>query len=457
MPPGSSASDTSGTATGRAPGQGHETVVVLDFGGQYTQLIARRVREQHVYCRILPCDAPLASIRALGPRAIVLSGGPASVWRGDSPRCDPGVFELGVPLLGLCYGMQLLCAAGGGSVAPSSHREFGRAALTVDRSDGLFAGMPSTMEVWMSHGDRVESLPDDFEVVAHTANAPFAAVRSRTRPVYGLQFHPEVVHTPLGRDMIRNFLVGVAGLSCDWVMSTWIDEAVATIRAQVGERGVICGLSGGVDSAVVAALVYRAIGERLTCIFVDNGLLRAGEAEEVEEAFTAHFGRSLIVARAADRFLSALAGVTEPERKRKIIGHEFIDVFKAESAHVDDVAFLAQGTLYPTSSSRSPRSAVRRPRSRPTTTSAGCRPSWASTWSSRCATCSRTRCARSAPSSGCRSTSSGATRSRVRGSRSAASARSPPPASTCSAPPTPSCSPSCARPGSWTRCGRRSA
>ena len=330
-----------------APGAGHETVLVLDFGSQYTQLIARRVREQHVYCRILPCDAPIESIRAIAPRAIILSGGPASVWAGGSPRCHAGVFELGVPLLGLCYGMQLICGELGGSVAPATHREFGRAVVHVDRAEGLFEGLPDTMDVWMSHGDRVETLPPGFEVVAHTDHAPYAAVRHRERPLYGVQFHPEVAHTPRGRDILRNFLFSVAGLSGDWVMSTWIEEAVARIRAQVGDAQVVCGLSGGVDSAVVAELVYRAIGDRLTCIFVDNGLLRAGEAEMVETTFTAHFGRSLVVAHAADRFLTKLAGVSDPERKRKIIGHEFIDVFKAHVTHVDGLRYLAQGTLYP--------------------------------------------------------------------------------------------------------------
>ena len=303
-----------------APGAGHETVVVLDFGSQYTQLIARRVREQHVYCRILPCNAPLASIEALAPRAIILSGGPASVYADTAPRCDAGVFELGVPLLGLCYGMQLICGEMGGNIEPATHREFGRAALHVDAGDGLLEGLPGTVDVWMSHGDRVESLPAGFEVVAHTDSAPFAAVRHREKRVYGLQFHPEVVHTPRGREILRNFLFAVAGLAGDWVMSTWIEGTITGIREQVGTRRVICGLSGGVDSAVVAELVYKAIGDRLTCVFVDNGLLREGEAALVEETFTAHFGRALHVAHAAERFLDKLAGVTDPERKRVIIG-----------------------------------------------------------------------------------------------------------------------------------------
>ena len=327
--------------------EGVETVLVLDFGAQYTQLIARRVREQHVYCRILPCTASFAEVQALRPRAIILSGGPASVWAGGSPRCAPEVLHMDVPLLGLCYGMQLMCGELGGSVVRADHREFGRATIHVVRSDGLFEGLPDTMDVWMSHGDRVDELPPDFEVLASSDNAPYAAVRHRARPIFGLQFHPEVAHTPRGREILRNFLFGVAHCRGDWVMSRFIDEAVGNIRRQVGGARVVCGMSGGVDSAVVAELVHRAIGDRLTCIFVDNGLLRAGEPELVERTFTEHFGRSLVVAHAAERFLSRLDGVTDPEQKRKIIGHVFIDVFREEASRFPDARFLAQGTLYP--------------------------------------------------------------------------------------------------------------
>jgi GMP synthase (glutamine-hydrolysing) len=324
-----------------------ETVLVLDFGSQYTQLIARRVRENHVYCVILPCNAPLERIRALAPRAIILSGGPASVWQGGSPRCAPEVLTMGVPVLGLCYGMQLLSGELGGRVAPATHREYGRAEVRIVRDDPIWAGLDAKQEVWMSHGDRVEAIPPDWVVLAESDNAPFAAARHPSKPVLGFQFHPEVAHTRHGKQMLRNFLFGVAKLSGDWVMSRFVDDAVEKIRAQVAGKRVICGLSGGVDSLVTAALIYRAVGDRLTCIFVDNGLLRLGEAAEVESAFRAHFGKSLVVSHASDRFLDRLKGVTDPERKRKIIGHEFIEVFKEEARKFPDAHFLAQGTLYP--------------------------------------------------------------------------------------------------------------
>jgi GMP synthase (glutamine-hydrolysing) len=325
-----------------------ETVLVLDFGAQYTQLIARRVREQHVFCVILPCTAPIADIRAVNPKAIILSGGPASVWQGGSPRCAPEVLHMDVPILGLCYGMQLLCEDLGGKVVRSDHREFGRAAIDVVDADKLFAGLPPKMDVWMSHGDSVQSLPKDFVVLARTDSAPFAAVRQKNRPVYGVQFHPEVAHTPRGREILRNFLFGVAGLKGDWVMSRWVDEAVAKIRAQVGREKVVCGLSGGVDSTVVSELLHRAIGDQLTCIFVDTGLLRSGDVELMETDFRPRFGKALVVANAADLFLDRLKGVTDPETKRKTIGHAFIDVFKRETEiHAKGAKFLAQGTLYP--------------------------------------------------------------------------------------------------------------
>ena len=325
-----------------------ETVLVLDFGAQYTQLIARRVRENHVFCVILPCTASLAQIEALRPSAIILSGGPASVWQGGSPRCAPEVLHMDVPILGLCYGMQLMCGELGGSVARSDHREFGRAAIDIVDADRLFVGMPPRMDVWMSHGDRVESLPPDFVVLARSDSAPYAAVRQKGRPVYGVQFHPEVAHTPLGREMIRNFLFEIAKLKGDWVMSRWIDEATRKIRAQVGSGKVVCGLSGGVDSTVVGELLHRAIGDQLLCIFVDTGLLRSGDAELMEVDFRPRFGKSLIVADAEELFLERLRGVTDPEKKRRIIGHAFIDVFKRETLiHAKGAKFLAQGTLYP--------------------------------------------------------------------------------------------------------------
>ena len=292
-----------------------DRIVIIDFGSQTAQLSARRVREAQVFCRVLPCTAELSEIEDVGPAAIILSGGPASVWEGGSPRCASQVFHMGVPILGLCYGMQLLCEELGGDVEPSDQREFGRAALSVVDAGALFEELPDSMDVWMSHGDRVESLPEGFVVAAESDNAPFAAVRHETKPIYGLQFHPEVVHTPTGREILRNFLFRVAGLRGDWEMSSFIEQSVAAIREQVGPARVICGLSGGVDSAVVAALLHRAVGDQLTCIFVDNGLLRSGEADLVEEAFRPVFGDNLIVARAEERFLEKLAGVTDPERK----------------------------------------------------------------------------------------------------------------------------------------------
>jgi GMP synthase (glutamine-hydrolysing) len=325
-----------------------ETVLVLDFGAQYTQLIARRVREQHVFCRILPCTASHAEVAAAKPKAVILSGGPASVWQGGSPRCAPEILRMDVPILGLCYGMQLLCDEFGGRVERADHREFGRASIDVVDADRLFAGLPDHMDVWMSHGDSVSKLPPDFVVVAKSESAPFAAVRHKSRPVYGTQFHPEVAHTPRGREILRNFLFNVAGCTGDWVMSRWVDDAVAKIRAQVGSAKVVCGLSGGVDSTVVGELLHRAIGDQLVCIFVDTGLLRSGDAELMETDFRPRFGKSLVVAEAADLFLERLRGVTDPEKKRKIIGHAFIDVFKREAAvHAKGARFLAQGTLYP--------------------------------------------------------------------------------------------------------------
>ena len=325
-----------------------ETVLVLDFGAQYTQLIARRVREQHVYCVILPCTATIEQVRELHPRAIILSGGPASVWQGGSPRCAPEVLHMDVPILGLCYGMQLLCGELGGAVARADHREFGRAEIEIVDADTLFEGMPRHMEVWMSHGDRVEALPKDFIVLAKSPNSPYTAVRHAKKPIFGLQFHPEVAHTPRGRDILRNFLFQVAGCKGDWVMSKWIEETIARMRRQVGGAKVVCGLSGGVDSTVVADLLHRAIGDQLVCIFVDTGLLRIDDAELVERDFRPRFGHGLVVADAQELFFERLAGVTDPETKRKRIGHAFIDVFKREAKlHAPDAKFLAQGTLYP--------------------------------------------------------------------------------------------------------------
>jgi len=326
-----------------------ELVLILDFGSQYTQLIARRIREQQVYCEIHPCTVSLDEIRELAPAAVVLSGGPASTLGIESPTVDRAVFELGVPVLGICYGMQLLCRLLGGEVETSTHREFGPATITVARNDGLLAclSVGEKAAVWMSHGDRVVSIPPGYVTLAHSGNSPFAAVANVEKRIYGVQFHLEVVHTARGVDMLRSFLFDVCKLTPNWTPHSFAEETIARIREQVGDSGAICGLSGGVDSSVAAMLVSRAIGDRLTCIFVDNGLLRKHEAEEVVKMFRDHFQLKLVHVDAADRFLTALAGVTDPEQKRKIIGRVFIEVFDDEARKHADAKFLVQGTLYP--------------------------------------------------------------------------------------------------------------
>jgi GMP synthase (glutamine-hydrolysing) len=326
-----------------------DRVLILDFGAQYTQLIARRVREHGVYCEIQPGTISAAAVAAWKPAGVILSGGPASVYEPGAPQLDLGVLELGVPVLGICYGLQLLARGLGGVVEPAEEREYGRALLKLGREDALFAGLPGGAErsVWMSHGDRVLRLPPGFVVLATSENSPFAAVRHRERPIFGLQFHPEVVHTEGGSELLRNFVHEICGCSHSWTMEAFVEEAVAAVRAQVGEGRAVCGLSGGVDSSVAAALVQRAIGERLTCIFVDHGLLREGERAEVEREFREHLGMRLVSVDASARFLSALAGVEDPERKRRIIGHLFIEVFEEEAARLGSVDFLVQGTLYP--------------------------------------------------------------------------------------------------------------
>ncbi|MGE0709469.1 MAG: glutamine-hydrolyzing GMP synthase [Planctomycetota bacterium] len=326
---------------------GHETVLILDLGSQYTQLIARRVREAGVFSRIARHDVSADEVRALAPRGLILSGGPASVYEDRAPKVDPALLDLGVPVLGICYGLQLMVELCGGRVSAAEEREFGRTELEVDPDAALFRDVPRETVVWMSHGDRVEQVEGAFRSIARTGATPYAAVAHLERPLFGVQFHPEVVHSIHGVQVLRNFLKA-CGCHGDWRMASFVDEAVADIRRQVGETGrVVCGLSGGIDSAVVAALVDRALGERLTCIFVDNGLLRAGEVEEVEAAFRPRFGERLQVLRAGEQFLEALAGVTDPEQKRKTIGHLFIDVFKQAAAGIEDARFLAQGTLYP--------------------------------------------------------------------------------------------------------------
>jgi GMP synthase (glutamine-hydrolysing) len=328
-----------------------EKILVLDFGSQYTQLIARRLRELGVYCEIHPCTVKAEQIRAFQPRGIVLSGGPASVLAEGSPRADRVVFELGVPVLGICYGLQLMAHELGGKVDNAAQREYGPATIDVKATSPLFHGLPPKLDVWMSHGDRVEALPPGFEPIATTPNAPFAAAEDRRRRFYAVQFHPEVVHTPRGKDVLKNFAYDVCGCSGTWSMRAYAEIAVEQIRAQVGDGHVICALSGGVDSAVAAVLVHRAIGDRLRCIFVDNGVLRSGERAKVEEVFGKMFHLPLVTVDASQRFLSKLSGVTDPETKRKIIGREFIAVFEEEverlAAHGERAQFLVQGTLYP--------------------------------------------------------------------------------------------------------------
>ena len=333
-------------------------MLILDFGSQYTQLIARRVREQRVYCEIHPCTVSLDQIRALSPSAVILSGGPSSVFEEGAPSVDRGVFELGVPVLGICYGMQLFCHLLGGAVEKALEREYGPARVEVKKPEGLLAGFTAGehFDVWMSHGDRVRALPPGFETFASTPSAPFAAVGNLERRIFGVQFHPEVVHTPRGAELLRAFLFDVAKLPPDWTPGSFVEETVAKVREQIGpDAHAICGLSGGVDSSVAAVLVSRAIGDRLTCIFVDNGLLRKNEAAEVVRMFREHVaigdhgeGRlNLVHVDASQQFLDALRGVEDPEQKRKIIGRVFIEVFDAEAKKVKGATHLVQGTLYP--------------------------------------------------------------------------------------------------------------
>jgi GMP synthase (glutamine-hydrolysing) len=324
-----------------------ERVVVLDFGSQYAQLIARRVREQHVYCEIVRHDISPARIRELAPRGIILSGGPSSVYEEGAPRCDPELLRLGIPVLGICYGMQLACDALGGRVGRAEAREYGRAACEVLGDDPIFTGVPVHTEVWMSHGDQVDAVSADFFPLARTATCPLAAVRHRTLPVYGLQFHPEVTHTPAGGRMLANFLRSACGCSGSWRLEDFANTMIGELRRRVGSDRVICGLSGGVDSAVVAALLSRAIGDQLSCILVDNGLLRKNEAAAVIEEFTDHFKSDLHVVPAEKKFLDVLAGVTEPQEKRRRIGKAFVECFSDEAAKIRGARFLAQGTLYP--------------------------------------------------------------------------------------------------------------
>ena len=335
------------TSPASATAQQAERVLVLDFGSQYAQLIARRVREQHVYCEIVRHDVTADRIRSLAPQGIILSGGPSSVYEAGAPRCDPGIFRLGIPVLGICYGMQLACDALGGHVGRAQAREYGRAACDVLEADAIFAGVPAHTEVWMSHGDQVDTVSAEFRPLARTATCPLAAVRHVSLPIYGLQFHPEVTHTPAGGTMLKNFLTQACGCSGSWRLEDFAQSVIADLRRRVGKDRVICGLSGGVDSAVVAALLSRAIGDQLSCILVDNGLLRKNEAAAVIDEFQTHFKTDLHVVPAEQKFLDDLAGVTEPQEKRRRIGKAFVECFSDEASKIRGAKFLAQGTLYP--------------------------------------------------------------------------------------------------------------
>mgnify|MGYP006273119709 CR=1 FL=1 len=343
----SSSAAGSGAFRGSLDTHHEERVLVLDFGGQTAQLIARRLRDENVFCQLVRPDLPASRIKELTPKGLILSGGPASVYEEGSPKADPGIFDLGIPILGICYGMQWFCHALGGKVAPGEKREFGLAQCAVNGANPLFKDLPANSVVWMSHGDQVLNLSEQFNSIATTETCPHAAVQHKTRAIYGLQFHPEVTHSEYGQQMLRNFVKNICRCAGTWKIESLLEREIESIRNRVGKSRVICGLSGGVDSSVVAALLYRAIGDQLSCIFVNNGMLRKGEAEEVRFEFGEHFKTDLHVVDASQLFLSGLKGVTEPQTKRKTIGKLFIDVFKEEAKSIPDAHFLAQGTLYP--------------------------------------------------------------------------------------------------------------
>ncbi len=329
----------------------HDRILVLDFGSQYTQLIARRIREAQVYSQILPCTVPLATILAYRPQGIILSGGPSSVYEKKAPLVAQELFDQNIPILGICYGMQLVTHLSGGTVAKSTHREYGGADLTIDDAEDLFKGVGTdrSTAVWMSHSDRIERMPPGFRSIAHTSNSSVAAMKrdDPKRRIYCLQFHPEVAHTPEGTKILRNFVYGICGCKPTWTMQSYVETAVGQIREQVGKERVICALSGGVDSSVAAALTHRAIGDQLTCIFVDNGVLRAGERDQVQKTFASQLHLNLRILDGTKQFLAGLRNVTDPERKRKIIGRQFIKHFEAESKKLKNIKYLVQGTLYP--------------------------------------------------------------------------------------------------------------
>lgn len=325
-----------------------ERVLILDFGSQYTQLIARRVREANVYCEIHPYSMEIEKIKEFSPKGIILSGGPKSVYDTDAPKVSKEIFNLGVPVLGICYGMQLITEMFGGKVARAKEREYGHAFLTILNTKDLFSFIAeSEIPVWMSHGDRIEKLPENFHSIAKTANSPYAAIKNRDSSIFGVQFHPEVYHTPLGKDILRAFTYRICGCKGLWNMHSFVEMTISDIKRKVGENKVICALSGGVDSSVVAVLINKAIGKNLHCIFVDNGVLRKNEKAQVERTFRDNFKINLSVVDASDLFLNRLKGVVDPEKKRKIIGHTFIEIFEEEAKRIGDVKFLAQGTLYP--------------------------------------------------------------------------------------------------------------
>ncbi len=324
-----------------------ELVLVLDFGGQYNQLIARRVREAHVYSEMISYKTSFTEIKARNPKGIIFSGGPASANQPDSPQVDPAIYELGIPILGICYGMQLMAVQLGGRLEHPEAREYGKTVLTVNSPAGMWRGLGGERQCWMSHGDAVRELPAGFKVAAHTQHTPVAAMMDEERRLYGVQFHPEVKHTPEGQRMLEQFLFDICGCRGDWTMESFIELQIKEIRQKVGNRHVLCALSGGVDSSVAAVLVHRAVGDQLTCVFVDHGFMRKQEAEQVKKVFTEQFHLNLVFVDARERFMAKLSGVSEPERKRKLIGTEFIRLFEDEARKLGQVDFLVQGTLYP--------------------------------------------------------------------------------------------------------------
>jgi GMP synthase (glutamine-hydrolysing) len=325
----------------------NEMVLVIDFGGQYNQLIARRVREANVYCEVIPYSASIERIKSYNPKGIIFTGGPNSVLDEGAPKCDAAVFELGVPVLGICYGMQLMSVMLGGSVAAASQREYGKVEISVDKTQPLFENVEESTTCWMSHTYYVDTPPQGFVVTAKSSNCPVGAMQHIEKNFYAVQFHPEVMHTPRGKDILRNFLYNICGCKGDWKMSAFVENSVKAIREKVGDKKVLCALSGGVDSSVAAVLISKAIGKQLTCIFVDHGLLRKYEGDQVEEVFRRQYDINLVRVNCEDRFLQKLAGVSDPERKRKIIGEEFIRVFEDEAKKIGKVDFLVQGTIYP--------------------------------------------------------------------------------------------------------------